>query len=144
VSAPSPHGQGADLPPRRRIVRFGIPAAVALCALAAVARSETADSIMASAKEAKRLATCVSGFVWREANEKDLVCAPPAARDRVVQENRQAGQRRAGGGPYGADSCKAGFVWRDAFAGDHVCVPPASRDLAGQENALAAQRRVRH
>jgi len=126
-----------------RAVSVGLAGAIALCALAPAARAQTADSILASAKEARRLATCVSGFVWREAGDMDLVCVPPPARDRVAQENRLAGARRAGGGAYGGDTCKAGFVWRDAFAGDHVCVPPASRDLAAQENHMASVRRVR-
>lgn len=119
--------------------------AIALaCCLAPMARAQTADAIMESAREAKRLAVCVNGFVWREANERDLVCVPPPARDRVSAENRTAALRRAGGGAYGPDTCKAGFVWRDAFPGDHVCVAPASRDMARQENALAVQRRARH
>lgn len=112
------------------------------CAIAPV-RSETADSIMARAKAAKREAVCVGGFVWREANETDLVCVAPPARDRVAGENRLAGERRIGGA-YGPDTCRAGFVWREAYPNDHVCVPPASRDLARQENALMVQRRARH
>lgn len=119
-------------------------AAYILLQLAPSAHAQTADAIMESAREAKRLAICVNGFVWREATDRDLVCVPPPARDRVGAENRAAGQRRAGGGAYGPDTCKPGFVWRETDPGDHVCVPPASRDLARQENSLAAQRRVRH
>jgi hypothetical protein len=35
-------------------------------------------------------AFCKSGFVWREARPSDLVCVPPAARDRVRNENLAA------------------------------------------------------
>ena len=112
--------------------------------LADSAAADTADSIMASAKEAKRLAVCLPGFVWREANERDLVCVPPPARARAAAENRAAPQTRTGSGAYGENTCRPGFVWREAYAGDVTCVSPASRDLARSENALAAQRRVRH
>ena len=127
-----------------RGLRVGLAGAIAFSILAPAVHAETADSIMGAAKERRRLATCVSGYVWREAGYDDLVCVPPPARDRVAQENRLAGARRAGGGAYGGDTCKAGFVWRDAFANDHVCVPPASRDTAAQENQMASGRRVRH
>lgn len=102
-----------------------------------------ADSIMGSAQESRRLATCISGFVWREASWMDLVCVPPASRDRAAQENQLAASRRAGAGAYGPDTCKPGFVWREAFASDRACVPPAARTLAAQENALASQRRIK-
>ncbi len=84
---------------------------------------------------------CKSGFVWRTAQPTDLVCAPPASRDRVKQENAAAASRRSPtGGPYGPNTCLPGFVWREAFNGDVVCVPPASRTLAKEENALSASR----
>lgn len=84
---------------------------------------------------------CKSGFVWRTAQPTDLVCAPPASRDRVKQENATAASRRSPtGGPYGPNTCLPGFVWREAFNGDVVCVPPASRTMAREENALSASR----
>ncbi len=84
---------------------------------------------------------CLSGFVWRAARETDLVCAPPASRDRVKQENAAAASRRSPtGGPYGPNTCLAGFVWREAYDQDVVCVPPTSRTMAREENALSASR----
>ena len=41
--------------------------------------------------------TCLSGFVWREAFEGDLVCVTPEVRTLVREENRQAASRRVGG-----------------------------------------------
>ena len=86
-------------------------------------------------------APCLSGFVWREARQTDLVCAPPTARDRVKQENVLAASRRSPtGGPSGPNTCLSGFVWREAYDQDVVCVLPESRRMAKEENALSASR----
>jgi hypothetical protein len=84
---------------------------------------------------------CRPGFVWREARPGDLVCVPPASRERVRRENAGAAGRRDPFGRYGRDSCIRGYVWREAFGGDRVCVTPEVRDLTQDENALAASRR---
>ncbi len=99
---------------------------------------QTAGAISSQASAAPQ---CKSGFVWREAQPTDLVCVPPASRDRVKQENATAASRRSPtGGPYGPNTCLAGFVWREAFNGDVVCVTPDSRRMAKEENALSASR----
>jgi hypothetical protein len=87
--------------------------------------------------------TCRPGFVWREAVPDDHVCVPPATRDAVRDQNRQADRNRSPtGGEYGPDTCAFGLVWRDAFPGDHVCVTGEQRALAAQDNAQAAARRL--
>lgn len=88
--------------------------------------------------------TCKQGFVWREADERDLVCVRPEVREQTREENRLASSRLAGSGPYGRNTCKQGFVWREAFQGDVVCVTPESRSQAAKDNQLTAQRRACH
>ena len=39
--------------------------------------------------------TCISGYVWREAFEGDLVCVTPAVRDLVRKENAEGPQHVA-------------------------------------------------
>ena len=85
---------------------------------------------------------CASGYVWRAAQAEDLVCVTPAARARVAEENRLAGERRDPTGAYGPNTCRPGFVWREAFSGDVACVTPESRALAKDENRLAPSRRA--
>lgn len=83
------------------------------------------------------LATCISGYVWREAFSGDHVCVTPERRSRVAFDNNQARYRV---NPYGPDSCRSGYVWREAGPNDHVCVTPDERNLVAQENALAPYR----
>ena len=80
------------------------------------------------------MATCKSGFVWREARSSDLVCVTPASRAKVAEENRSAAQ---GVQPGAAPTCRSGLVWREAFSGDVVCVPPGRRDEVRKENRVA-------
>jgi hypothetical protein len=86
-------------------------------------------------------ATCLNGYVWREAFPGDVVCVTPATRARAAQDNAAAASRRdpnAGYGPYG---CQSGYVWREARVSDLVCVTPNIRDQAKADNAAAASRR---
>jgi len=86
-------------------------------------------------------ATCLNGYVWREAYPGDTVCVTPATRTRAAQDNAAASSRRdpsAGYGPYG---CRSGYVWREARASDLVCVTPNVRAQAKADNAAAAARR---
>ena len=86
-------------------------------------------------------ATCLNGYVWREAFANDVVCVTPATRTRAAQDNAAAASRRdpsAGYGPYG---CQSGYVWREARASDLVCVTPNIRTQAKADNAAAAARR---
>jgi hypothetical protein len=80
------------------------------------------------------MATCKSGFVWREARSSDLVCVTPPSRTKVSEENRSAAQ---GVQPGAAPTCRSGLVWREAFSGDVVCVPPGRRDEVREENRVA-------
>ena len=84
---------------------------------------------------------CKSGFVWRQARATDYVCAPPASRERVAEENTLHMTRRSlSGGAYGTNTCLAGFVWREAYSGDLTCVTPDARGLAKEENTLSPSR----
>jgi hypothetical protein len=86
-------------------------------------------------------ATCLNGYVWREAFVGDTTCVTPATRTRTLQDNAAAPSRRdpsAGYGPYG---CQQGYVWREARASDLVCVTPNIRTQAKADNATAAARR---
>ena len=85
------------------------------------------------------MATCKSGFVWREASSNDLVCVTTASRSKVADENRNAAQ---GVQPGAAPTCRSGLVWREAFSGDLVCVPPGRRDEV-EENRVGASLRAR-
>ncbi|MBU6372959.1 MAG: hypothetical protein KJS97_09545 [Alphaproteobacteria bacterium] len=87
-------------------------------------------------------ATCLGGYVWREARAGDTVCVPPDSRRLARAENAAAASRVDPAGAYGPNTCVAGFVWREAFAGDLVCVTPERRDAVRAENAAAASRRV--
>lgn len=125
-----------------RLVKTGLAASLLVACLAGLpAGAQTADSVVANAAQ-RRVAHCAPGFVWREANPKDRACAPPSSRSRVAEENRVASGRRAGAGPFGADTCRSGYVWREANLEDHVCVLPSSRDVVAVENSLAASRRA--
>lgn len=84
---------------------------------------------------------CAAGFVWREARSSDHVCVPPAARDRVREENRVARQFRDN---QTISLCIAGYVWREAFPGDQACVTPAARGLAAEENRLGGSRKAKN
>ena len=84
--------------------------------------------------------TCVSGYVWREANPSDHVCVTPDVRTRTAQENAAAASRVDPAGAYGPNSCKQGYVWRNAYQGDAVCVSPGIRDDDAADNAAAASR----
>jgi len=86
--------------------------------------------------------TCVTGYVWREARQKDFVCVTPEVREQTRIDNEQAAQRRnPGGGAYGPNTCLSGYVWREAFPGDVVCVTPQTRAQAAQDNSQAAFRK---
>jgi hypothetical protein len=87
-----------------------------------------------------RQGQCAAGYVPRNAAPGDRVCVTQAVADEVLADNKQAAERRAGGGPYGADTCKQGFVWREATPGDHVCVAPSVRDQAATDNRQAQYR----
>jgi hypothetical protein len=86
-------------------------------------------------------ATCLNGYVWREAFPGDKVCVTPATRTRTVQDNAAAASRRDPSAGYGAYGCQAGYVWREAGPNDLVCVTPNMRDQATVDNAAAASRR---
>jgi energy-coupling factor transporter ATP-binding protein EcfA2 len=86
---------------------------------------------------ALRQGQCAAGYVPRNAVAGDRVCVAQAVADQVTADNQQAAERRAGSGPYGADTCKQGFVWREATPGDHVCVLPNVRDQAAMDNRQA-------
>jgi hypothetical protein len=89
--------------------------------------------------------TCLPGYVWREAFPNDRVCATPATRQQVIQDNQLAVSRRSpNGGPYGPDTCLVGFVWREAGPADHVCVTGATRQQTAADNQAAASRRAGH
>jgi hypothetical protein len=106
--------------------------ALGLAALALPATADAADY---------GPATCLNGYVWREAFPGDTVCVSPATRTRTAQDNAAAASRRdpsAGYGPYG---CQAGYVWREARPSDLVCVTPNIRDQAKADNVAAASRR---
>lgn len=80
--------------------------------------------------------TCISGYVWRTADDSDYVCVTPATRDQAQSDNAAAGSRQVSG----SDQCKSGYVWRAAFPGDNVCVLPATRTQAEQDNGQANAR----
>jgi hypothetical protein len=77
-----------------------------------------------------------TGYVWREAyGRDDHICVPPASRTQAVEDNAQAGRRRAPG----SDACQPGFVWREADQSDkhrhdHVCVTPATKSQTIEDN----------
>jgi hypothetical protein len=86
-------------------------------------------------------ATCMNGFVWREARDGDTVCVTPEVRARTLGENANPGaNKEPNGGAYGPDTCKAGFVWREAFDGDTICVTPDERSQTLADNAAAPNR----
>lgn len=86
-------------------------------------------------------ATCLSGFVWREAFPGDLVCVEPTVRNQAAIDNRAALSRvQPGGGASGPHTCIPGFVWRAAKPDDLVCVTPRVRDQAAADNAAARTR----
>ena len=87
----------------------------------------------------RAMATCKSGFVWREARPSDLVCVTPGSRSRVADENRNAAQ---GVQPGAAPTCRSGLVWREAFSGDLVCVPPGRRAEVREENRVGPSLRA--
>ena len=95
---------------------------------------------LATSTGAGRSTACLSGFVWRDARDGDVVCVTPGARGRVAQENAEASGHVDPHGAYGSNSCAAGYVWREAYDGDVVCVTPEARALARQENADDAGR----
>jgi hypothetical protein len=83
--------------------------------------------------------TCQAGFVWREADDRDWVCVPPATRNETRQENALAATRRVGR----TNTCITGFVWREAYpVDDKTCVPGTSRTRARNDNATADSRRM--
>jgi hypothetical protein len=102
---------------------------------------------MVSRKELQRAAhargACVKPFIWRQAQPGDKVCVTQETQNRILAENRAAGENRSpNGGEYGPDTCRTGFVWRNAFDGDVVCVTPESRDMTANDNTLGARRIV--
>jgi len=118
---------------------------------AEAARQARSARILAVAAEEQRRAqlanasaTCISGYVWREARLGDRVCVEPLVRTNTAAENSMAASRREpNGGAYGPDTCRQSYVWREAFSGDRVCVPPVARSRAAADNAAAARRVVR-
>jgi hypothetical protein len=84
-------------------------------------------------------ATCLAGFVWREARDGDTVCVTPETREQTRMENAVALENRAD--PSGnSATCKSGYVWREAFDGDSVCVTPDRREQAWADNGMQEQR----
>jgi hypothetical protein len=81
-------------------------------------------------------ATCLRGFVWRHANNADMVCVTTQIRDHVAQQNSFGPSRQSSG------MCLPGFVPRGANAADNVCATPADRAQAGLDNLLAPSRRA--
>jgi len=79
--------------------------------------------------------TCITGYVWREANPVDHVCVTPDVRAQAAADNAAASGRVV---PVG--TCINGYVWREASATDHVCVIPAVRSQAAADNAAASSR----
>src|SRR5262245_43381625 len=73
---------------------------------------------------------CADGFVWREAFPDDHVCVIPEVRERVKEQNRNAGQYTTQGGA----ECTPGYVFRMAGPRDQVCVTEDERDQAQQDN----------
>ena len=53
-------------------------------------------------------ATCMEGYVWRQADATDHVCVTPAQRDQAASENAATGLKNADG------TCVQGYVWRQA------------------------------
>lgn len=84
--------------------------------------------------------TCISGYVWREANPSDHVCVTPGVRGQTAQDNAAAAGRVDPKGASGPNSCKQGFVWRNAYPGDAVCVTINVRNEASADNAAASSR----
>ena len=97
---------------------------------------------MGSPAKAQNLATCLQGYVWREARPSDVVCVTPQSRSVVAAENTAAPSRTESGPRDGVYWCLSGFEWREAFAGDRACVPPHARDRVGWENAQANSRTI--
>ena len=81
-------------------------------------------------------ATCMEGYVWRQADATDHVCVTPAQRDQAASENAATGLKNADG------TCVQGYVWRQANPTDHVCVTPAQRSQFAAENAAEASHTV--
>ena len=50
-----------------------------------------AENALAPSRTNSLTKACLSGYVYRYAFPEDLVCVPPASRDRVQAENSQAG-----------------------------------------------------
>jgi hypothetical protein len=80
--------------------------------------------------------TCAEGYVWRDADQQDYVCVPPATRAEAAADNAAASGRHVAG----SATCKTGYVWREAFPNDQVCVTPATRSEAVTDNAAAGSR----
>ena len=78
-----------------------------------------------------RQCPCMTGYTHRLADGKDYVCAPTAARELIVAENKNAPNNQVSRSDI---RCRSGFVWRDAFNGDGICVTPQVRDRVHQEN----------
>jgi hypothetical protein len=78
-----------------------------------------------------RTCPCATGFTHRLADAQDYVCAPVAARDLILAENKNAPNNRVSTSD---NRCRSGFVHRDSFNGDAVCVTPQARDRVHQEN----------
>jgi hypothetical protein len=88
-------------------------------------------------------ATCLEGYVWRQAFPNDYVCVTPQVQAQAANDNRLAAARRQpGGGAFGPDTCRQGYVWREARPEDHVCVTPETRAQTASDTAQAAQRRA--
>lgn len=88
-------------------------------------------------------ATCITGFVWREAYPGDVCCVEPGQRDQARADNAAALSRQDPNGAWGPQSCVSGFVWREARAEDLVCVEPWVRDQVRADNAVATSRIAR-
>lgn len=85
-------------------------------------------------------ATCISGYVWREAFPGDVVCVDPSQRDQARADNAAAVSRQDPNGAWGPQSCVSGYVWREARPEDLVCVEPWVRDQVRADNAAASSR----
>jgi hypothetical protein len=92
------------------------------------------------------VASCLDGYVPRQARPSDNVCVTPMTRTQTAADNAAAGSTHIPG----SNSCKClptapgkpcfQLYPRGAFTGDYVCVSKATRDQAAKDNALAADR----
>jgi hypothetical protein len=109
----------------------------AICTLDLV--SLTTEPILAQPDPA----TCIQGYVWREATPNDLVCVTPETRTQTAEDNSVAASRiDPVDRTYGPLTCVQGYVWRVTTPNDLVCVTPEVRSQAAADNSQASSRRI--